>query len=101
MEEQGLLDVAAKLGVELAGVEGRIDIARIGVGVAIDGGSGAIQGLLHLFNPNQRRARSVGIVDGGGDVKGVSRMLAREADRFEGGLIGLSKHKVSPEDLAG
>mgnify|MGYP003335085884 CR=1 FL=1 len=52
-EHQRLLLVAAVLRVELARVEGRIEVAGIGVGVAVHRGAGAVEAALHLIDADQ------------------------------------------------
>ncbi len=53
MKQQRFLLIAAVFGVELAGVEGRVEIARIGIGVAVYRSSGAIEGFLYILDPDQ------------------------------------------------
>ena len=53
VKHQGLLDIPSEFWVELAGIEGGIDVARIGVGVPIHGGARAVERLLYLINSNQ------------------------------------------------
>jgi hypothetical protein len=54
MEKKGLLLIAAVFGVELAGIKRGIEVAGIGVGVAIDRGPRPVQALLNLLDHDQR-----------------------------------------------
>ena len=53
VEQQGLFLVAAVFGVEFAGVEGWIEIARICIGVAIDRSPRTVEGFLNVIDTNQ------------------------------------------------
>jgi len=53
MEQQWIFLITAVFGVELARVERRIEVARIGVGVAIHRGARAIQRLLNVVDADQ------------------------------------------------
>ena len=63
VKQQRIFLVAAVFGVELAGVEGWVEVARIGVGVAVHRSPGAVQGLLHIVNADQGIA-ALGILGG-------------------------------------
>ncbi len=97
MKKEGLLDVTAELRIELARVEGRIDVAGVGVGVAVDRSSGAIESFLYLFNADQGTTDAVCFEGGSGKAHCFRWMLARKACRFKGSMAWLSKHKKQPQ----
>jgi hypothetical protein len=60
MKQQRLLLVAAVFGIELAGVEGRVEIAGIRVGIPIHRSPGTIEGFLYIFDTDQGVIASIG-----------------------------------------
>ncbi len=65
MKHQGIIFTTADCGIGALRIAGWIEIAGVGVGVAVDGGAGAIQNLLHRFDRND--------LLGGGDVNAARR----------------------------
>lgn len=53
VEQQGFLLIAAVLGIELAWIERRVEMAWIGVGVAVHRSSGPVEGPLNLIDADQ------------------------------------------------
>jgi hypothetical protein len=54
MENKWILLIGAVFGIQLAGVEGGIEAARIGICITIYRSAGTIQGLLHVIDRDQK-----------------------------------------------
>ena len=74
MKQERVLVILAKLGVQPAEIEGGIQNARVGVGIAVDGGAGTTQAVLNVRNAHQgvrgRRGSGHGTGTGRTGLKG-------------------------------
>jgi hypothetical protein len=53
VKQQRILLIAPVLRIELATIKGRVEVARIRVGIAVHRGTGAVQGFLNILDPDQ------------------------------------------------
>jgi hypothetical protein len=68
MKEKWILLIAAVFGIEFTGVKRRVEVAGVGVGVAIHRGPRSVKALLNFVDHDQRvlKGRAAGFGEGSG-----------------------------------
>ena len=102
VEQQGVLLIGAVFGIEPLGIEGGVEVAGIGVGVAIHRCPGAIQGALHVVNADQsigrRRGQANGLAQG---LLITKDLIAQERTHLgRRGALGGSDLSITAQGMA-